>query len=139
MRGRTKFLLLTAALLPLSLLTKANGGNNGDRKTEPVLSGSVSDASTRKPVSGVTVSISGSKGQNKKEYTTDASGNFSVPQMPVGEVVIVLEKKGYKTYRREGVIIKEGASLKISFDITNVREEEDEGDIFHPFRRILEE
>ena len=140
MRGRKRYLLL-AALLPLSLLTRANGGNNGERnKSEPVLSGSVSDANTRKPVQDVTVSISSSKGQFKKEITTDASGNFRVPQMPNGEVIIVLEKKGYKTFRREGVIIKEGRSLKISFDITNVTvDEEDDGDIFHPFRRMLEE
>jgi hypothetical protein len=134
MRGRLGYLLLTA-LLPLSLLTKANG-DNGDRKAEPVLTGCVSDASTKKPVQGVTVSISSSKGQEKKEFTTDASGNFKVPQMPVGEVVIILEKKGYKTFRREGVIIKEGVSLKISFDITDMRED-DEGDVFHPFQRMM--
>jgi hypothetical protein len=138
MRGIKKFLFL-AALLPLALLTRANGGNNGERnKSEPVLTGNVSDASTKKPVQGVTVSIS-TKGHDKKEFTTDASGNFKVPQMPVGEVVIVLEKKGYKPFRREGVVIKEGVSLKISFDIINNRVEEDEGDIFHPFRRIIEE
>lgn len=136
MRGRIRLLLLTA-LLPLSLLTKANGGNNGDRKSEPVLTGCVSDASTKKPVQGVTVSISSSKGQEKKEYTTDAAGNFRVTQMPVGEVIIVLEKKGYKTSRREGVIIREGVALKISFDITNMRDE-DEGDVFHPFLRMME-
>ncbi len=134
MRGRLGYLLLTA-LLPLSLLAKANG-DNGDRKAEPVLTGCVSDASTKKPVQGVTVSISTSKGQEKKEFTTDASGNFKVPQMPVGEVVIILEKKGYKTFRREGVIIKEGVSLKISFDITDTRED-DEGDVFHPFQRMM--
>jgi hypothetical protein len=138
MRGRKRYLLL-AALLPLALLTKANGGNNGDRnKSEPVLTGNVSDASTKKPVQGVTVSISNSKGQEKKEFTTDASGKFTVTQMPVGEVVIVLEKKGYKPFRRQGVVIKEGVSLKISFDIINASQD-DEGDIFHPFRRIIEE
>jgi hypothetical protein len=123
--------------LPLSLLTRANSDdNNGDRKAEPVLMGNVSDASTKKPVQGVTVSISNSKGQEKKEFTTDASGNFRVTTMPVGEVVIILEKKGYKTFRREGVIIKEGVSLKINFDMTDIREE-DEGDVFHPFQRMM--
>lgn len=135
MRGKKSYLLL-AALLPLSLLTKANG-DNGNRKTEPVLQGNVADASTKKPVQGVTVSISTPKGQEKKEFTTDASGNFKVPQMPVGEVIIILEKKGYKTTRREGIIIKEGVSLKVSFDLTNMHIE-DEGDVFHPFFRMME-
>lgn len=137
MRGKKNYLLL-AALLPLSLLTKANNGDNGTRKsTEPVLQGSVADACTKKPVQGVTISISTSKGQEKKEFTTDASGNFKVPQMPVGEVIIILEKKGYKTSRREGIIIKEGVNLKMSFDITNIPLE-GESDVFHPFFRMME-
>jgi hypothetical protein len=134
MRGK-KVLLLLAVALPLSLLTRANGGTQGQGKTEPVLLGSVSDASTKKPVQGVTVSISGTKGQDKKEFTTDAAGNFKVPQMPAGEVVIVLEKKGYKTFRKEGIIIKEGVQLKLNFDISY---DDDDGDVFHPFMRLLD-
>src|SRR5688572_15789010 len=136
MRGKKNYLLL-AALLPLSLLAKANGDNGNRKSTEPVLQGCVADACTKKPISGVTVSISTSKGQEKREFTTDASGNFKVPQMPVGEVIIVLEKKGYKTTRREGIIIKEGVSLKVNFDITNSRLD-DESDVFHPFMRMME-
>jgi hypothetical protein len=136
MRGKKNYLLL-AALLPLSLLTKANGDNGARKSTEPVLQGCVADASTKKPVQGVIVSISTSKGQEKKEFTTDAAGNFKVPQMPVGEVIIILEKKGYKTTRREGIIIKEGVSLKMNFDITNLPLE-DESDVFHPFFRMME-
>ena len=135
MRG-TKVLLLLAVALPLSLVTRANGGAKGEGKSEPALLGSVSDASTRKPVQGVTVSISGTKGQDRKEFTTDASGNFKVPQLPTGEVVIILEKKGYKTYRKEGIIIKEGVSLKLNFDMSSF--EDDESDVFHPFMRMLD-
>lgn len=136
MRGKKTYLLL-AALLPLSLLTKANGDNGNRKSTEPVLQGSVADAATKKPVQGVTISISTPKGQEKKEFTTDAAGNFKVPQMPVGEVIIILEKKGYKTTRREGIIIKEGVSLKMSFDMINIVVE-DESDVFHPFLRMME-
>ena len=135
MRGR-KILLLLIASLPLCLLAKANGGAKESGKAEPVLQGIVSDATTKKPVEGVIISISTSKGQQKKEFTTDASGNFKVPHMPVGEIVIVLEKKGYKTCRREGVIIKEGSALKLNFDILN--NEDDESDVFHPLMRMME-
>jgi hypothetical protein len=137
MRGKKNYLLL-AALLPLSLLTKANGDNGNRKSTEPVLQGCVADAATKKPVQGVTISISTSKGQEKKEFTTDAAGNFKVPQMPVGEVIIILEKKGYKTTRREGIIIKEGVSLKVNFDLLNIPPPDDESDVFHPFFRMME-
>ena len=128
---------MLTALLPLSMLAKANGDNGTCKSTEPVLKGCVADANTKKPVQGVTVFISNSKGQEKKEFTTDAAGNFKVSQMPAGEVIIVLEKKGYKSTRREGIIIKEGASLKMNFDIIHTPLE-DEGDTFHPFLRMME-
>ena len=132
------------ALVPLALMAKANNGNNGERergKNEPVLYGIVADAVTKKPVQGVTLSITtAGKGQDKdkdrKEFVTDAAGNFKVPQMPPGEVVIVLEKKGYKTYRKENVIIKEGVSLKMNVDLTAA--DEDESDVFHPLMRMMD-
>ena len=138
MRARKKLLLLTA-LLPLTMWASANNETGKERgKAEPVLMGLVSDASTKKPIQGVTVSISTTtKGQDKekKEFVTDALGNFKVPQMPPGEVVIILEKKGYKTFRRENVMIKEGVSLKLNFDINS---EEDESDVFHPLMRMMD-
>ena len=136
MKGSRSLLLLTV-LLPLSMLAKANGNSYRDGgKAEPVIQGFVADAITKKPVQGVTISIS-SKGQEKKEFVTDACGNFKVPQMALGDVIIVLEKKGYKTCRKEGVTIKEGVSLKINFDILN-SEDDDEGNVFHPLMGMLD-
>ena len=105
-----------------------------DRKGDPLINGFVSDAESKKPVQGVTVSISG-KGQDKKEtLTTDASGNFKTNQLAPGEVTIILEKKGYRTYRKEGVMIKEGTTLRLNFDI----EENDDSGVFHPLLRMME-
>jgi hypothetical protein len=132
MRG-FKFLLLTA-LLPLSLVVQANHGKDG--KSEPSVLGSVADATTKKPVSGVTVSITCAKMQGEKEVITDASGNFKIPQICSGEVTIVLEKKGYKTYRKEGVVLKEGMSLKLNFDIR--LEGDDDSEVFHPLLRMMD-
>jgi hypothetical protein len=130
--GGKKKLLLLLSVLPLSLLAKANNGKDG--KTEPVLHGYVSDATTKKPVSGVTISITTPKTHEKKAYVTDASGNFKVPQMLTGEVTIILEKKGYKTYKREGVTLKEGMTIRLNFDMIEVEDEE----VFHPLLRMVE-
>ena len=129
-----KFLLLVS-LVTLSLFLKANHGKDG--KSEPAVLGSISDAITKKPIAGVMISITSSKMQGEKEFLTDASGNFRIPQLPSGEVTIILEKKGYKTFRREGVILKEGMSLKLNFDI-RPDNDEDEGEIFHPLLRMLD-
>ena len=105
-----------------------------DRKGDPLINGFVSDAESKKPVQGVTVSISG-KGQEKKEtLTTDASGNFKTNQLAPGEVTIILEKKGYRTYRKEGVMIKEGTTLRLNLDM----EVNDDSGVFHPLLRMME-
>jgi len=128
-----KKLLVILTLLPLALVSKANHGKDG--KAEPALQGSVSDAATKKPLKGVTISITSSKMNGEKEFVTDASGSFRACQIPAGEVTIVLEKKGYKTYRREGVVLKQGMSMKLSFDI---KSEEEDGEVFHPLLRMME-
>ncbi len=129
----SKKLLVILSLLPLALVTKANHGKDG--KAEPALHGSVSDAITKKPLQGVTISITSSKMNGEKEFRTDASGSFKASSIPPGEVTIILEKKGYKTYRREGVVLKEGMTIKLNFDI---KSEDDEADVFHPLLRMIE-
>ena len=146
MKG-VKKILLSLSLLALSLFVKANelpieGANELPieglyGKSEPVLLGNITDASTKKPVAGVLVVVTGVRNSDKREYTSDASGNFKVNQMPSGEVTIVLEKKGYKSYRREGVIIKEGLSLKLNMDLKSDDRGED-SDYFHPMMRMME-
>lgn len=130
---RLKILLFLFALLPLSNCVFAN--QDGDGNKEPSLAGSVSDASSKRPVKGVTVYVTAKDGT--KLITTDASGKFVVPKLPAGEITIQLEKKGYKTYRREKLVLKEGMQIKLNFDLSNLKEEEG-SDLFHPLLRMIE-
>jgi len=91
---------------------------------------------SKKPVKGVTVYVTAKDGT--KLITTDASGKFIIPKLPPGEVTIQLEKKGYKTYRREKVMLKEGMQIKLNFDMSNIKEDEDNNDLFHPLLRMIE-
>jgi hypothetical protein len=135
MRIRKPLLLLAFATIPTIWANAGTSDPRDDKKGEPSISGTVSDAESKKPVQGVIVSISG-KGQDKKEtITTDASGNFKTNQLMPGEVTIVLEKKGYKTYKKEGVVIKEGMTLKINMDI---EEDDDDSGVFHPLLRMID-
>jgi hypothetical protein len=132
---RLKIIVLILGLLPLSNCVLANQDEEGNN--DPILYGSVSDAFSRKPVKGVTISITSSKDRTEKFFTTDASGKFIIPKLPVGEVTIVLEKKGYKTYRREKVMLKEGMQIKLNFDISNEKQKED-NELLHPLLRMME-
>lgn len=126
-------LLLILSIVSLTQLSIANNGKEGN-KAEPSLQGSVSDAGTRKPVKGVTIYIQ--TPTNKHAVITDASGNFKLPKVSGGsKVTIVLEKKGYKTYRREGVVLKEGMIFNINMDALI---EEPEAEVFHPLHRMMD-
>jgi len=128
--------ILLILLLPVSCIVRGNNGGNGDKN--PILQGYVSDASSRKPVKGVTISVTSIKDKIEKSFTTDDKGNFIVPQLPSGEVTIILEKKGYKTFRREKVFLKEGMQIKLNFDMSNEETVDDDTNVFHPLLRMME-
>ncbi|MET0244216.1 MAG: carboxypeptidase-like regulatory domain-containing protein [Flavitalea sp.] len=137
MKG-AKHILLSLTFLSSIFLVKAHDpGENALGKSEPVLHGSIVDAVTKKPVAGVVVSIVVSRTNEKKEITSDVNGNFKLPRMASGEVTLVLEKKGYRTIRRERIFIREGMSLKLDLDLRSESNGEDI-DFFHPMMRMLE-
>ena len=130
-----KIWLLTLTLLSITVAVKANNGGKDEKsKTEPPIHGMVSDGLTNRPVRGVTISIR--YGNNPVQVTTDASGNFKIPGIPQGQVTMILEKKGYKTYRKDGLKLKQGMVIIISPETEEP--EVEEGDVFHPLRRMID-
>lgn len=132
---RLRTLILFFGLLPLSNCVFAT--QDGDGTKESMIMGSVSDASSRKPVKGVSIYIISSKDKIGKLVTSDAAGQFTIPKLPAGEVTIVLEKKGYKTYRKEKFVIREGMQVKLKVDMSNERPPAEEN-LFHPLLRMME-
>lgn len=127
-----KSLLLGCFTLFTVLLFAGNGARE-KKGGEPSINGMVADADSKKPVSGVVVSIVG-KGQEKKELTTDAQGNFKTGTLAPGEVTITFEKKGYRTVRKENVVVKEGNALRLMLEL---EQQDEDDDVFHPLLRML--
>ena len=128
----SKKLTLLAALLPLTLMLRANTGKN-----EGVVQGQVTDAVTKKPIPGVVVSMTGSKLNNEKEVTTDSDGYFKITKLPGGDLTIVLEKKGYKVHKKEMVNTKEGMVYRVYVDLLPKDDDNDNAeDSSHPLLRL---
>jgi len=112
--NKGKTLSLMAGLLLIALSSLATGG-----KTETLLHGYVTDAVTKKPVQGVTVSAMTSKGTaSPVEVVTDADGYFHFSQLPAQLVNLQFEKKGYQVCRRSGVLVQEKNSIKINVEFS---------------------
>ena len=128
----SKKLTLLAALLPLTLMLRANTVKN-----EGVVQGQVTDAVTKKPIPGVVVSMTGSKLNNEKEVTTDSDGYFKITKLPGGDLTIVLEKKGYKVHKKEMVNTKEGMVYRVYVDLLPKDDDNDNAeDSSHPLLRL---
>jgi hypothetical protein len=105
-------LSLLAGLLLIAISCFATGG-----KSETILHGYVTDAVTKKPVAGVTVSAITSKGTaGTVEVTTDAEGYFHFSQLPSVLVNLQFEKKGYQVCKRSGILVQEKNPLKINVE-----------------------
>lgn len=109
--GTLKKLFFLSLVLPFALCAKANTG-----KREGVLNGYVTDAITKKPLSGVVVSASVPGSTNTKEVLTDADGYFQFSQLPGSQVNITFDKKGYQSYKRPNIIVGEKATIKLNVE-----------------------
>ena len=109
--GIHKTISLLFVLLPFAVFAKPETG-----KRDGVLNGYVTDAITKKPLSGVVVSATVPGSSNTCEVLTDADGYFRFVQLPGSQVTISFDKKGYHTTRRPNVSAGEKSPIKLNIE-----------------------
>ena len=134
MRKLKKWLLLTL-IFPLALCVKANTGNG---KVEGVLHGYVTDAVTKKPLSGVTVSALVPGTNNSREVTTDADGYYRFAQLPASQVTVQFDKKGYQSCKRPNITVKEKSSIKLNVEFLPEELGSDSDNSEYPLLRLMQ-
>ncbi len=128
-----KTLLLGIFLLATALITKANAG-------KPIciqVQGYVTDAVTKKPVSGVVVSATAAGINGTTEAKTDADGYFSFGQLPALQVTLQFGKKGYQNYKKTNISVNEKAPVKLIVEFVPETKDEDADETEYPILRIL--
>jgi Carboxypeptidase regulatory-like domain len=131
-----RILLVFISVFLLSNCVRANARGNGAEP--PMVLGSVLDAASKKPIKGVTIVVTTCGSKIEKSYTTDDFGKFVIPASGCGEVSLVLEKKGYKTFRKERICVSEGMPVKLNFGIIICNEELPDENVFHPLLRMMD-
>ena len=106
---RKIFLLLL--ILPFAVYAKAGTG-----KQDGVLNGYVTDAITKKPLSGVVVSATVPGSGSTTEVLTGADGYFRFIQLPGSPVTISFDKKGYQPAKRPNVNVGEKGAIKLNIE-----------------------
>ncbi|MBL7963098.1 MAG: TonB-dependent receptor [Flavobacteriales bacterium] len=113
--------LLLGMLLSAPLLAQRPGGTGGQRMTGRVY-GKVFDASTRKPAEFATVAAYTARQDSLLTGTiTRSNGDFTLDQVPVGELRLRVSFIGYKTLERTFTLSRE----KLELDLGNLMLEPD--------------
>src|SRR5664279_2619090 len=100
------FFFLLFACLATGLIAQDNSGNIGGTILDP--SGAT--------VANAKVTVTNSdRNQVVRTVTTDATGSYSVPIIPVGTYSIKVEAAGFKTEDRTGIILNVSDDLRINF------------------------
>jgi hypothetical protein len=131
--GIKKKLLLLILTIPFALCVKANTG-----KREGVLIGYVTDAITKKPLPGVTVSATIPGSNSTCEVLTDADGYFRFAQLPNSSLTIVFDKKGYHTAKRPNITIAEKTSIKLNIECQPEEMDSESDNSEFPILRLLQ-
>ncbi len=134
--GRHKLIAALLFTLPLAFTAKATESSKKMSSGETCINGVVIDSKTKKPISGVVISALAAKMQNEKEVNTNNNGSFKIESVPMNDLVITFEKKGYKTIKKEAAKFKEGELMKLVIELVPQIEDEEEG-MGSPLRPII--
>ena len=82
-----------------------------------VVTGTVLDAATKKPVADVVVTLTSPSLQGEQVVVTDSAGFYRVPDLPPGHYGITLEKDGFKRYAHEGIELRGDSTLRMNAEL----------------------
>jgi len=137
--GKNKKWLLLLLVFPLALCSRANA-NTVNGKIEGVVHGVVTDAITKKPLPGVTVSALIPGTNNSREVTTDADGYFRFVQLPGSQVTVQFDKKGYQSCKRPNISVNEKTAVKLNIEFLpeEVSPDADDANAEYPVLRMMQ-
>jgi hypothetical protein len=116
---------LLSALLVTGFAMTASAGNGVETGS---VQGTIINAETKKPIANTTFSASIHKSSFQKEFVTDQNGKFKLHNIPAGEHVFIIDRRGFKACRKEGIVVKDGVVLKVTIEVF-----EDETELHNPF------
>ena len=128
-----KKISLLLLILPFAVYAKAGTG-----KRDGVLNGYVTDAVTKKPLSGVVVSATVPGSGSATEVLTDADGYFRFAQLPGSQVTVSFDKKGYQPTKRPNVNVGEKGPIKLNIEFQPEEGDPESDNSEFPILRLLQ-
>ncbi len=81
------------------------------------ITGVVTDASSGKPVAGAVVIATSPAMKGEQTVVTDASGKFTIANLPAGDYRLAVQLGGYKPFERADLVVKADTTLRASLTV----------------------
>src|SRR5215207_3196976 len=90
-----------------------------------VITGTVSDASTKQPVADVVVTATSPTVPGEQVVVTDAAGRYRIPQLPAGNYSLRFEKESFQPYSRSGIALRVDRTIRVNVEMlpTGIQQE----------------
>src|SRR5688572_7917603 len=98
---------LAGLLISSSVLAQGSG----------VLTGTIRDASTKKPVRDVVVTVTSPARQGEQTVISDGSGQFRIPNLPPGTYAVRLEGDGFRPLSRGAIELRFGSTIRVNSEL----------------------
>ncbi len=82
-----------------------------------VITGTVTDAATGKPVPDVVITATSPAMQGEEVVVTDSAGLYRLAQLPAGTYVLRLEKESYKPYSRPDIAVRVDRTVRVNIQL----------------------
>jgi outer membrane receptor protein involved in Fe transport len=112
-----QFMKIHARHLRAALLTSALVSTMAFAVGRSVITGTVTDAASGKPVADVVITATSPALQGEETVVTDDSGSYTIPQLPSGSFVIRAEKEGFKPLKRDDVKIGLDRNVRLNLQV----------------------
>lgn len=116
-----KFFLLIALLASTNLLFATEVT---EKKGEPMITGNVVDAISKKPISDVSIIAIHAVTKAEHNILTDANGNFKIATLPLGTYKFKFDKDNYRPTEKTNITIKQTSNAKINIEMVNYKDED---------------
>jgi TonB dependent receptor/Carboxypeptidase regulatory-like domain len=108
-RGAWAAPLAASATLLISAAAVAQGTS--------VLTGTVRDAATKKPVVDAVVTVTSPALQGEQTVVTDAAGQYRVPNLPPGTYTVRLEGDTYRPFSRGDIELRINSTIRLNSEL----------------------
>ncbi|HEX8677372.1 MAG TPA: carboxypeptidase-like regulatory domain-containing protein [Segetibacter sp.] len=82
-----------------------------------IISGQINDAQTKLPLIEAVITLSSNAFEGQKFVVTDNTGRYKINNLPAGSYSISFEMEGYQKYVQDRIILKEGTSVAVSYEM----------------------